>query len=205
MKPSLLRLWLFQRPILQQTLQHPIQIPQMGRESHIHLPNKLPQVGDTASSSSRTWRPCQPQAVSACGGPNTRNCAIQSKCAPSSPPPNTWVCPSGNRNPEEDDCEVTFPGGGRWGPLRQPTLSTEPEQSAGRGVPSEPPLQTPCPAPSGSDLGQLITSLTSGLHLGTPKINTFSGDVTPGKTEVSIEQWNHEVQCIKDHYPELVV
>ena len=38
-----------------------------------------------------------------------------------------------------------------------------------------------------------------------PKINTFSSDVTPGKTEVSYEQWNHKVQCIKDHYPELVV
>ena len=27
----------------------------------------------------------------------------------------------------------------------------------------------------------------------------------PGKTEVFFEQWNHEVQCIKDHYPESVV
>ena len=26
-----------------------------------------------------------------------------------------------------------------------------------------------------------------------------------GKTEVSFEQWYHEVQCVKDHYPELVV
>ena len=54
-------------------------------------------------------------------------------------------------------------------------------------------------------MGQLIIALTLGLHLGTPKINTFSGDITPDKTEVSFEQWNHEVQCIKDHYPELVV
>ena len=60
----------------------------------------------------------------------------------------------------------------------------------------------PCPALSGSDVGQLITTLALGLHLGTLKINTFSGYVTPGKTEVSFEQWNHEVQCIKDHYPE---
>ena len=63
----------------------------------------------------------------------------------------------------------------------------------------------PCPAPSGSDMGQLITTLTLGLHLGTPKINTFSGNFTPGKTEVLFKQSNHEVQCIKDHYPELVV
>ena len=31
--------------------------PQMGRESHIHLPNKLPQAGNTMSSPSRTWGP----------------------------------------------------------------------------------------------------------------------------------------------------
>ena len=54
-------------------------------------------------------------------------------------------------------------------------------------------------------MGQLITTLTSGLCIGTPKISTFSGDVAPGKTEVSYEQWSHKVQCIKDHYPELVV
>ena len=93
--------------------------------------------------------------------------------------------------------------GGRWGPLRQPTPATE--QPAGGRVPSGPPQQAPCPAPAGSDMEQLITALTLGLHIGTPKINTFSGDITPGKTELSYEQWNHEVQCIKDHYPELVV
>ena len=27
----------------------------------------------------------------------------------------------------------------------------------------------------------------------------------PGKTEVSFKQWYHDVQCIKDHYPESVV
>ena len=27
----------------------------------------------------------------------------------------------------------------------------------------------------------------------------------PGKMEVSIKQWYHEVQCVKDHYPESVV
>ena len=26
-----------------------------------------------------------------------------------------------------------------------------------------------------------------------------------GKTEVSFKQWYHEVQCVKDHYPESVV
>ena len=54
-------------------------------------------------------------------------------------------------------------------------------------------------------MGQLITALTSGLQIGTPKICTFSGNMAPSKTEVSYEQWSHEVHCIKDHYPESVV
>ena len=44
-----------------------------------------------------------------------------------------------------------------------------------------------------------------GLQLGTTYINTFSVDAMSGKTEVSFEQWYYEVQCVKDHYPELVV
>ena len=27
----------------------------------------------------------------------------------------------------------------------------------------------------------------------------------PGKAEVLFEQWNHEIQCVKDHYLESVV
>ena len=54
-------------------------------------------------------------------------------------------------------------------------------------------------------MGQLISTLMSGLQIGTPKFSTFSGDVAPSKTEVSYEQWSHEVQCVKDHYPESVV
>ena len=92
---------------------------------------------------------------------------------PSYPPPNDWVCPLGSREPKEDDQEVTFPGGGRWGPERQTTLV--PESSAGGRVPSGPPQQLPCPALAGPDMRQLITVLTSGLHIGTPNISTFSG------------------------------
>ena len=54
-------------------------------------------------------------------------------------------------------------------------------------------------------MGQLITALTMGLQISTPKISTFSGDAAPGKTKVSYEQWSHKVQCIKDHYLESVV
>ena len=54
-------------------------------------------------------------------------------------------------------------------------------------------------------MGHLINTLPLGLHLATPRINTFNGEAMPGKTEVLFKQWNHEVQCVKDHYPELVV
>ena len=39
------------------------------------------------------------------------------------------------------------------------------------------------------DVGYLISTLAAGLQLGTPRINTFSGDAMPGKTEVSFKQW----------------
>ena len=127
----------------------------------------------------------------------------ESLAPPSNPPPHDWACPLGSREPKEDDWEVTFPGGGRWGPERQttPVLNSP----AGGRVPSGPLQQSPCPAPVGPDMGQLITALTSGLQIGTPKISTFSGNMAPHKTKVSYKQWSHEVQCIKDHYPELVV
>ena len=77
------------------------------------------------------------------------------------------------------------------GPERQTT--PVPETSAGERVPPGSLQQSPCPAPAGPDMGQLIIALTSGLHISTPKISTFSGNAAPGKTEVSYEQWSHEV------------
>ena len=55
------------------------------------------------------------------------------------------------------------------------------------------------------DVGHLISTLATGLWLGTPRINTFWGNAILGKTELSFEQWYHEVQCVKDHYPESLV
>ena len=110
---------------------------------------------------------------------------------PSYPPPYDWVHPSGSREPKEDGQEVTFPGGGRWGPERQTT--PVPESLAWGRVPSGPPQPSPCPALAGPDMAQLITALTLGLCIGTSKISTFSGNMAPGKTEVSYKQWSHEV------------
>ena len=61
------------------------------------------------------------------------------------------------------------------------------------------------PTQAEEDVGHLLSMLTAGLRLGTPRTNTLSSDATPGKTKVSLKQWHHEVQCVKDHYPESVV
>ena len=92
-----------------------------------------------------------------------------------------------------------------WVPPRQPSPTPAPAQLDGGWVPQEPPPWPIRPAPADPDVGHLINTLASGLHLATPRTNTFSGDAMPGKTEVSFKQWYHKVQCAKDHYPELVV
>ena len=45
----------------------------------------------------------------------------------------------------------------------------------------------------------------AGLRMGTPRINTFSGDATLGRKEGSYAQWYHKVKCVKDHYLEAVI
>ena len=124
---------------------------------------------------------------------------------PSNPQPTPWGKSSGSSNFDEDDQEVTFQRGGGWVPLRQPSPTPAPVQPDGGWVPQGPPPQPLRPGLANLDVGHLINTLASGLHLGTPRINTFSGKAMPGKTEVSFEQWYHEVQCVKDHYLESVV
>ena len=76
----------------------------------------------------------------------------------------------------------------------------------GRGFgPCEPLLWPTNPPYAEENVGHLLSTLATGLRLGTPWINTFNGDATPGKREVSFKQWYHEVQCVKDHYMESVV
>ena len=78
----------------------------------------------------------------------------------------------GNGDPDMDDQEDTFLRGGRWEP---------------QGLPPQP----PAPIQPNEDVGCLINTLATGLHLGTPHLNTLSGEAMPGKTEVSFEQWYH--------------
>ena len=86
-----------------------------------------------------------------------------------------------------------------------PSPTPVPAWPDGGWVPLGPPPQPLRPPPANLDVGCLINTLASGLCLGTPRINTFNGEAMPGRTEVSFEKWYHEVQCVKDHYPESVV
>ena len=103
--------------------------------------------------------------------------------SPMGPPLGHWRTPAGGRDPNVEDEEVTFQG--RWGPSELLLWPTGPL------------IQRRMLAVS--------SVLAAGLRIGTPRINTFSGNATPGKTEVSLKQWYHKVQCIKDHHLELVV
>ena len=55
------------------------------------------------------------------------------------------------------------------------------------------------------DVGWILSMLMARLRMGTPHINTVSGDATPREIGASFEQCYHEVWCIKGHYPEAVV
>ena len=71
--------------------------------------------------------------------------------------------------------------------------------------PDEPGKQSAGPPWADMDVGGLLSTLAAGLRMGTPKIDTFSSDATPGKTKMSFKQWYHKVQCVKDHYLGAVV
>ena len=71
---------------------------------------------------------------------------------------------------------------------------------------SEATQQPASPPQANVDVSHLLSILTAGLRMGTPRINTFSSDATPGKTKVSFKQWYHEVQyASRIHYPEAVL
>ena len=125
--------------------------------------------------------------------------------SPRDPLPTPGGDPVGNGDPNVDDWEVTFLRGGGWEPTGQLLQPLAPIQPDGGWGPRGQPPQPPAPTQPDEDIGCLINTLAMGLQLGTPHINTFSGEPMPGKMEVSFEQWYHEVVCVKDHYLESVV
>ena len=114
--------------------------------------------------------------MTAHGGSLPGGCSQGAEHTPRDPQQTPLGNPVGNGDPDVDDWEVTFPRG-----------------------------EAPAPTQPNENVEHLINTLAMGLQLGTPHINTFSGKAMPGKMEVSFEQWYHEVQCVKDHYPESVV
>ena len=108
--------------------------------------------------------------------------------------------------------EGLHPQGSSHGSLRVPgvvglptwMMGKWPSEGEGWG-PGEPAQQSASPSHANADVSHLLSMLAAGLRMDIPRINIFSGDHTPGKTEMSLEQWYHEVQYVKDHYPEAVV
>ena len=93
-----------------------------------------------------------------------------------------WGNPVGNKDPNPDNKKVTFPRVGGWVPPGQPFQPPAPAQPDGGWIPPGQPPQPLTPTQPGVDVGHVINTLASGLHLGTPQINTFSGEAMPGKT-----------------------
>ena len=155
-------------------------------------PTNSPKWGNTTSSPSRAWWPQWPWALTACRRP-----------APQQPPPNEWVCPSGSR-----EAQGGWPGGhlsrrGKVGPTEAIHSSYRAANWRKGSLWTTPVATMSCTGRT--RCGAINYCPNIGSAHSTPKISTFSGNMAPGKTEVSYEQWSHGVQCIKDHYPESVV
>ena len=104
--------------------------------------------------------------------------------SPIGPSLGCWRTPAWGGDPGVEDKEVTLQGGGMGSQWAATTASGPPYKE---------------------DVSHLLSTLVAGLRLGTPRINTFSGNAMPGKTEVSFKQWYHKVQSVNDHYPAFVI
>ena len=85
---------------------------------------------------------------------------------------NTLGKSSREQDPDADDQEVTIPRGRGWVPLGQTFQCPALAWPDGGWAPQGPPLQPPTHAQPNADVGHLINTFASGLHLGTPRINT---------------------------------
>ena len=87
-------------------------------------------------------------------------------CIPLGPPVGHWRAPAGGVDANLKDEEVTLQGEGDEDPANH--------------------HHGPQPPQKEEDGGHLLSTLVAGLRLVTPRINTFSGDATLGKTKVSL-------------------
>ena len=105
-----------------------------------------------------------------------------------------------NASPQEPILRLLDVSSRRWGP-QCGWQGAHLHEREGMGT-QRTATSTHWPPQPDKDVGHLINTLTTRLQLGTLRINTFSGKAMLGKTEVSFEQYYHEVQCVKDLYPE---
>ena len=80
------------------------------------------------------------------------------ECVPWDPPLGQWRAPTGDGDPNVEDEEVTFQGG--MGTQQANTTTHKPPHTE-------------------ENVGHLLSTLATGLRLGTPRINTYSGNATP--------------------------
>ena len=126
--------------------------------SHSPTGNPHPGWGTLHHLQARAWWPQRPRAASTHGGSLPGDCTLKTACTPSNPQPTLWGEPSGSRNPNGDDQEVTFLRGGGWVPPRQPSPPPAPVQSDGGWVSQGPSPQPPRPAPAIKDVEHLIST-----------------------------------------------
>ena len=113
-------------------------------------------------------------------------CKLQAPTSNLQPTP--WGKPSGSSNYQEETQRSPFQkgeGGIPWAIHLQLQHQCD-QMEAGFLHHLLSPLRS---APADLEVGHLINALASGLHLGTPRINTFSGKAMPSKTELSFKQW----------------
>ena len=115
----------------------------------------------------RAWRPHRPGTVATHGGSLSGDCT--SNAPPSNPQPTPWGKPSGSGNFNEDDMEVTFPRGGGWVPLRQPSPTPALVQPDWGWVPQGPPPQPLRPALADPGCGASNKHTSIGFALGNPQ------------------------------------
>ena len=119
---------------------------------------------------------------------------------PQKPPLTPWGNPVGNGAPNPDDQEVTFLRGRGWIPPGQPSQPPAPPQPDGGWIPLGQPSEHPTLAEPGAHMGHLTmdyvwVSLSKYLQFAKP---------CHRKVRYHSSKWYHKVQCIKDHYPEMV-
>ena len=100
--------------------------------------------------------------MTAYGGSLLGGHSLRAECSPRDPPLTPWGNPVGNRDPDVDDQEVTFPRGGGWF-LWSTHFDLLPLHNQMEGEPGGQPLHPQASIQPNEDIGHLINMLAMGL------------------------------------------